>query len=156
LHYGEITGLIIGALHYGLRIMGKTGRKPQPLRDSSGRELPSFMSETDKLPKGQSYPLKPMKLAEALSAEGISIDVHLVRGPGVRFDVYFWPPRPGIPHDRLYVCTGTVHSEQAADARQKIESTTLPAMATWLANLLKEDPRSPNRQQEQWFDLSPR
>src|SRR6187402_138828 len=73
LRYGGITGLIIGAPHNGLKIMGKTGRKPQPLRDSSGREIPSFISETDKLPKGQSYPLKPMKLAEVLSAEGISI-----------------------------------------------------------------------------------
>jgi hypothetical protein len=49
-------------------------------------------SETGKLPKGQSYPLKPSLIAAALAEAGIDIDVHLIRSPGDLFDAHFWPP----------------------------------------------------------------
>ncbi|NKJ03035.1 hypothetical protein FHW92_005146 [Novosphingobium sp. SG707] len=40
------------------------------------------MSETAKLPKGQSYPLKPSILKAALVTAQVSVVTHLVRSPG--------------------------------------------------------------------------
>jgi hypothetical protein len=115
------------------------------LGDSRGGNFSSMKSETAKLPKGQSYPLKPSRLAEALASAGVSIDVYLIRRPGAIFDAHFWPVRSNVPYERLYVRAGSVPAEQAADAKQKIEATTLPALAKWIASLLMEDPKSPNR-----------
>ena len=38
-----------------------------------------MQSETAKLPKGQSYPLKPMALEAAMASANINIDLHLIR-----------------------------------------------------------------------------
>ena len=79
-------------------------------------------SETEKLPKGHSYPLKPLMLEAALASAGIDIDVHLRRSPGDLFDAHFWPPNPNVPKERLYVRAGSVPVDRAAkrDGRWKL------------------------------------
>jgi len=112
-------------------------------------------SETAKLPSGQSYPLRPSKLKEALTTAGVSLDVHLSRSPGVLFDAHFWPPTPEVPYERLYVRAGSVTSEQVADARRKIEERVLPTLVRWIARILSENPKSPMRREKQVLDLQP-
>lgn len=110
-------------------------------------------SETQKLPKGQSYPLKPSFLVAALENAGISIDAHLIRAPGDLFDAHFWPPNENVPHERLYLRAGTVSAERAADARQHVEEIMVPRLVGWVAEILSTDVRSPVRREQQWLDL---
>ncbi len=70
-------------------------------------------SATAKLPKGQSYPLRPSVLEAALADAALQIDTHLSRTPGKLFDAHFWPPNENVSHERLYVRAGTVSSEAA-------------------------------------------
>jgi len=85
-------------------------------------------SETAKLPKGHSYPLKPTTLEAALARAGISIDLHLIRSPGGLFDAHFWPPNHNLPHERLYVRAGSVPTDRAADARHRMETVVIPSL----------------------------
>lgn len=112
-------------------------------------------SETGKLPKGQSYPLKPSRLEAALADAGICIDTDLARRPGRLFDALFWPPSPNVPYERLYIRIGSVPSEQAAEARSRMEEVILPRLIEWIANILAQDVRSPVRRKEQWIGLRP-
>jgi hypothetical protein len=111
-------------------------------------------SETAKLPKGHSYPLKPAVLDAALARAGISIDLHLVRSPGDLFNAYFWPPNHNVPHERLYVRAGSVPTERAADARQRMETVVIPSLVGWIAEILAQDRNSPVRREQQVIDLS--
>ena len=106
-------------------------------------------SETAKLPKGQSYPLKPSKLEEALASANIPIDAYLTRTPGRYFNAHFWPPNPNIPYERLYVEAGSVPSDEAKRARVEVEETALPAIVEWIASILALDPKSPVRREPQ-------
>jgi hypothetical protein len=106
-------------------------------------------SETRKLPRGQSYPLKPSALEAALADARIAIDTHLIRSPGDLFDAYFWPPNHNIPHERLYIRIGSVPSERAADARRHVESVMIPTLVKWIADILVRDRKSPVRREQQ-------
>jgi hypothetical protein len=110
-------------------------------------------SETAKLPKGQSYPLKPSALEAALADAHIAIDVHLVRSPGDLFDAHFWPPNHNVPYNRLYVGVGSVPSEQVADARRHVETVIMPTLVMWIADILATDRNSPIRREQQYLDL---
>ncbi|MGF6227694.1 hypothetical protein QFZ27_001649 [Inquilinus ginsengisoli] len=108
-----------------------------------------MISETAKLPKDQSYVLKPSALASALQAAGVTIDTHFVRAPSRIFiDANFWPPH-NLPHDRLYVTSGTVPREQAERARLFVEHKALPDLAGWIADIMSRDPASPVRREAQ-------
>jgi hypothetical protein len=106
-------------------------------------------SNTARLPKGESYPLKPAKLEQALASANISIDVYLTRTPGNYFQAEFWPPNPRVPYERLYIQAGSVLSEVASNARSEMDGTALPALVNWIAGILARDPRSPVRRERQ-------
>ncbi|WP_375286999.1 hypothetical protein [Sphingomonas sp.] len=108
-------------------------------------------SATAKLPKGQSYPLRPSKLEEALASAALSIDVYLTRTPGRFFNAHFWPPTPDIPYERIYVQAGSVPSDEASSARAEIESIALPALVRWMAGILALDEKSPARRERSEF-----
>lgn len=110
-------------------------------------------SETEKLQKGYSYPLKPSALEAALSGAGIGIDVHLIRSPGELFDAHFWPPNENVSYERLYVRAGSVPSERAAEARLRAETVMLPELVRWIANIIAQDTRSPIRREQQALDM---
>jgi hypothetical protein len=110
-------------------------------------------SETAKLPKGQSYPLKPSRLAAALVDAGIGIDVYLVRSPGGLFDAYFWPSNHNVPYERLYIRMGSVSAERAALARSRMEEVLLPGLIRWISGILAADVKSPTRRKEQMLNL---
>lgn len=110
-------------------------------------------SETAKLPKGQSYLLKPSALEAALAVACIEIDTHLIRSPGDLFDAHFWPPNQNMTYERLYVRAGSVPYEQAADARLRVENEVLPALVRWIADIIASDTRSPVRREQQYLNL---
>lgn len=108
-------------------------------------------SATAKLPKGQSYPLRPSKLEGGLAAASLSIDVYLTRTSGRFFYAHFWPRSPNIPYERIYVQAGSVLSDEASGARAEIESTALPALVRWICGIMAFDEKSPARREPQGF-----
>jgi len=110
-------------------------------------------SETAKLPKGQSYPLRPSVLEAALSGAGVGIDTHLIRSPGRLFDAHFWPPNENLPYERLYVRAGSVPAEEATNARKRMEEVAVPALVAWIAKISSLDSKSPVRREKQFFNL---
>ncbi|CAA2144942.1 hypothetical protein [Methylobacterium bullatum] len=112
-----------------------------------------MMSETAKLPRGQSYPLKPSILEAALTTARLDLDTHLIRSPGEMFDAHFWPPSPNVPYERLYIRVGSVPAEEAQAARDRIEREALPALIEWIGNILAQDPRSPIRREKRYLGL---
>ena len=110
-------------------------------------------SSTAKLPKGQSYPLKPTALEAALSAAGIEIATSLQRSPGKLFDAHFWPRNQNVPYERLYIRAGSVPATEAVDARQRIESVTLPRLVRWIGEILAQDRNSPVRREKHTIKL---
>ncbi len=104
-------------------------------------------SATAKLPKGQSYPLRPSKLEEALASAGLSIDVYLTRAPGRFFNAHFWPLSADIPYERIYIQAGSVPSDEASNARAEIETSALPALVRWIRGILAQDEKSPARRE---------
>ena len=112
-------------------------------------------SETAKLPKGHSYPLKPSVLEKVLQDAEVDIDTHLIRSPGDCFDATFWPPNENVPYERLYIRIGTVSSEQAAIARLRMEEAVLPALVGWIGEILSLDARSPIRREQQSMSIRP-
>lgn len=113
-------------------------------------------SETGKLPKGYSYPLKPTALAAAFESAGINIDMHLIRSHGSLFDAHFWPPNENVSYERLYIRAGSTTSEMAAEARSEVEAITLPALVRWIGDILAQDMNSPVRREQQVLDLTSR
>lgn len=106
-------------------------------------------SETAKLPKGQSYPLKPSILEAALANASVEVDTHLIRSPGNLFDAHFWPPNENIPYERLYVRAGSVSIADAANTRDWVETAVIPALIEWVVGILAQDPASPMRREQQ-------
>ncbi len=99
-----------------------------------------------------SFPLKSSRLEEALREGGIAIDAHLIQGGGAcLFECFFWPPRPGIDYERLYIRTSPVESDRARVARDMVEEHIIPAFIEWVKALLKLSPNSPTRQKEHHF-----
>ena len=113
-----------------------------------------MQSETAKLPKGHSYPLKPTALEATLATADIGIDLHLIRSPGDLFDAHFWPPSDNVPHERLYVRAGSVPKEQAAEARHRMETVVIPSFVKWIAAILAQHRNSPVRRERQVIDLN--
>jgi hypothetical protein len=114
-----------------------------------------MQSETAKLPKGQSYPLKPTALEAALASANISIQLHLTRSPSGLFDAYFWPSNPNVSYERLYVRAGSVPKERSAEVRHRMETVVIPSLVKWIADILAQDRNSPVRREQQRIDLSP-
>ena len=113
-----------------------------------------MQSETAKLPKGQSYPLRPSVLAAALADAGITIDTHLIRSPGNLFDAHFWPPDDNIAHERLYIRTGSVAAGRVTHARSHMEGVVVPRLIAWVADILAADAKSPVRRERQAISFS--
>src|SRR3569623_570539 len=111
-------------------------------------------SETAKLPKGQSYPLRPSVLRAALADAGLSIDTHLIRSPGNLFDAHFWTPNENVPYERLYVRFGSVPSPDLASKRIRVEAEALPSLLRWIEGILALPSISPIRRESQRIDLS--
>lgn len=111
-------------------------------------------SETAKLPKGQSYPLRPSIFEAALKDAGLSIDTHLIRSPGDLFDAHFWPPNENVAYERLYVRFGSVPSANLGQARSRVETEALPALLRWVVDILAQAHNSPVRREKQSIDLS--
>jgi len=111
-------------------------------------------SETAKLPKGQSYPLRPSILESALADAGLSIDTHLIRSPGNLFDAHFWTPNENVPYERLYVRFGSVPSPDLASTRNRVETEALPSLLRWIKGILALPSNSPIRRESQRIDLS--
>jgi hypothetical protein len=112
-------------------------------------------SKTNKLPKGQCYPLKPTVLAEALARAGIGIHTHLIRAPGTLFDAYFWPPNQNVPYERLYVRIGSVSADRANDARRWAEDVMIAHLIQWIGAIMAADVKSPVRREEQTITFRP-
>lgn len=129
------------------------GAEPTLCGSRSASIVFAMMSETGKLPGGQSYPLKPSALEAALESAGVSIDTHLIRRPGSLFDAHFWPPSDNVPYERLYIRAGSVASERAEEARNETESVMVPALVRWIKGILAADPASPLRREQQVLDL---
>jgi hypothetical protein len=110
-------------------------------------------SETGKLPKAQSYPLRPSALEAALARAGVEIDTHLIRGPGVPSDAHFLPPNDYVAYERLSIRVGSVPSREAAAARLRFETVALPALVAWIGAILALDIGSPIRREQQYLDL---
>lgn len=106
-------------------------------------------SQTGKLPKGESYVLKPSVLSAALAEAGIAIDAHLVRNPGTLFVAHFWPPNENVPYERLYVQAGSVPREQAAAVRRHLEAVAVPQILAWISGIMSRDVNSPVRREKQ-------
>ncbi|WP_332804256.1 hypothetical protein [Sphingomonas sp. RT2P30] len=104
-------------------------------------------SVTAKLPKGQSYPLRPSKLEEALASSSLSIDVYLTRTPGRFFNAHFWPPSPNVPYERIYIQAGSVPTGEALIARAEVEGKALPALVEWIEGIVALDAKSPARRE---------
>jgi hypothetical protein len=112
-------------------------------------------SETGKRGHREGYALKPSVLSAALEAAALSIDTHLVRGSGDIFlDAHFWPSRPGIPYERLYVRAGTVPVERVTGARVYVESEAIPQLVAWIAAIVASDSKSPVRHEEQYIHFN--
>ena len=110
-------------------------------------------SETAKLPKGQSYLLKPSALETALAAARIEIDTHLIRSPGDLFDANFLPPNQNVGYERLYIRAGSVPFERAATDRLWVDQVVIPGLIAWIGSILALDARSPIRRESQYLYL---
>jgi hypothetical protein len=110
-------------------------------------------SETGRLPKGESYVLKPSMLEAALAEAGIAIDTYLVRHAGRLFYANFWPPNDNVPYERLYVRAGSVPRERARAARAAMEREIVPRLVAWIADILSRDAGSPVRREKQEMQL---
>ena len=113
----------------------------------------AMKSETGKLPKGHSYPLRPSSLEAALEGAGIVIDTHLIRSPGDLFDAHFWPPNENVPHERLYVRAGSVPVTTTATEQARVETVSIPSLIRWLSDILAQSHRSPVRREKQTLTL---
>jgi hypothetical protein len=111
-------------------------------------------SETAKLPKGQSYPLRPSIFEAALLDADLSIDTHLIRSPGNLFDAHFWPPNENVAYERLYVRFGSVPSADLGQARSRVETEAIPTLLRWIVDILAQSHSSPIRREKQSIDLS--
>lgn len=114
-------------------------------------------SETEPLPKGQSYPLKPSTLAAALEAAGIEIDASLVRvrqSVGL-FNAHFSPPNPNVPYERLYIQLGSVPTVKSAGVAAHTETILMPRLIKWIGDILSTDEKSPIRREQQTLCLGP-
>jgi hypothetical protein len=108
--------------------------------------------EKAKLPKGMSHPLRSSFLMEALHTGSITVAAHLkhIRS-GPLFEAFFWPIRPGVRYERLYIRAAAVPSEQKRLARRHLEDKVVGEFVRWVQGILLFAPKSPVRREEQHF-----
>jgi hypothetical protein len=114
--------------------------------------------ERAKLRKGTSHPLKSSFFLSALQGCGITLSTHLIHGgSGIFFDAFFYPLRPNVPYERLYVRAGAVPSIRKQFARQYLEGMVVPQFIAWVQGIVSLPPNSPVRREQQcfWRDLPP-
>lgn len=106
----------------------------------------------DKVPKGESFVLKPSILEQMIHEAGFSaqIDLHQTHSD-ILFDAFFWPASPNVSYERFLVRAGTVPSDQARAARNHMESMVLPEFTAWAASLLQLPQNSTVRLSKQEF-----
>lgn len=111
--------------------------------------------EKEKLPKGLSYPIQTGMIAVALGGMGIELDCSVKYYNDIQagFTAHFWPPNPNVPYERLYITVGAVAGEQAAEIRQRMKNSVLPALINWLRGLLALPTNSPVRREKQVFHV---
>jgi hypothetical protein len=114
-----------------------------------------MQSSTEKLPKGRTYPLKPMLLASALQDAGIAIRVTLTRWDKfdeslqARFSPDAW--LPGQAGELIWVSCKAVSSNQAPAIRAAVESEGVARLIEWAKSIEALDARSPVRREQQTF-----
>lgn len=140
---------MLGRLILGVSGTSAAGGLADIAMVSLREQIRAMKSETGKLPKGHSYPLRPSLLEAALERASIVIDTHLIRSPGDLFDAHFWPPNENVPHERLYVRAGSVPVAMAATERERIETVTIPSIVRWLSDILAQEHKSPIRREKQ-------
>jgi hypothetical protein len=118
------------------------------------REGRIVRSETGKLPKGESFVLKPSVLSAALAEAGVVIETHLIRNAGTLFDAHFWPPSHDVPYERLHIRAGSVPRSNAAAARAHVETEVVPRIVAWIADILSRDAESPVRREQQVMQIA--
>ncbi|HST36216.1 MAG TPA: hypothetical protein VLK25_06265 [Allosphingosinicella sp.] len=111
-------------------------------------------SETRKLPKGESFVLKPSILSAALGEAGVVIETHLIRNAGTLFDAHFWPRSHDFQYERLYIRAGSVQRSNAAAARAHVETEVIPRIVAWIADILSRDADSPVRREKQVMQIT--
>lgn len=110
-------------------------------------------SSAEKLPRGQSYPLKPSALSAALQEAGIDIEATLYRAPGNFFSASLSPPNPTFPYERLLVRAGAVPSECVADVRSRIDEQMIDPLVQWIAGIAALDESATIRRERQSIEL---
>ena len=100
-----------------------------------------------KLPKGLSYVLKTSQLARALLEAGIDCHVNLVywlpQGGGSILEGHYWLPNENVPHPRVYVRAGVVHSVLLSAASEALVESAIPKFIKWLRGILELPNGSP-------------
>jgi hypothetical protein len=111
--------------------------------------------EKEMLPKGLSYPVQTGMITNALEEAEITLDcsVNYYNNTRMGFTAYFWPVTPNAPFERLYLTIGAVTGEQAAEIRQRMRESVLPALVNWVRNLLALPTDSPVRREQQEFHI---
>jgi hypothetical protein len=108
------------------------------------------------LPRGRSFILRSGILDAALDSAGLEIETILIyTSTGTFFTAEFWPPIPAAPHDRLYIVTGTVAAQSAAQARVHMAHEIVPKFVDWAQRLIRLPENSPERARKQTFSCAP-
>ena len=114
-----------------------------------------MLSRKNKLPRGMSYPLQTSLLESAFREHGIDLETSLVLGSsGVLFECFFWPPNPNVSHERLYIVSGMVPSNEARTARLFMETVVIPEFVSWLQGILSQRKNSTVRRENQHYSRS--
>lgn len=105
-----------------------------------------------KTSKGYSYVLKSSWLQEAIIANHLSTNVHLVYWtPKINdlsnwslIDAHYWLPNPRIAYPRFYIRVGVVPIDLKQQATSLIQTAVLPKLINWMAQQEKLDAQSTN------------
>jgi hypothetical protein len=104
-----------------------------------------------KIPRNESFILRSSVLEAALYAAGIATETSLHHRRGKYFSADFWTPRPNVPHERFYICSGAVPADEARAVREFVESRVIPEFIAWASGLLALPSDSTVRRTDQRF-----
>ena len=111
--------------------------------------MTDYHCEKDKLPKGQSYPLKTTTMLDALKEGLVGAHPHFVfRHGGVVFEAFFWFPNHRISYNRLYIRCGSVKSADCKSTREALVNEVLPRFIAWAREVENLPIGSPKRWDE--------
>lgn len=132
-------------------VIAASGARDEAVLAKDGRRAHQhrMRSSTAKIPKGQSYPLRPSALEEALTSADVAIDVYLTRTPGRVFNAHYWPSSSNVPFDRIYIQAGSVPSDEVSTVRAEFEAYAIPVLVRWIAQIAAADERSSVRRDQQ-------